>query len=74
MDTRENKSDKLQNEINQVDSPINTSDAQRASDGKSLTNDESANSDPNRSADKASFEPNDINSNDRTRFDGDINI
>jgi hypothetical protein len=58
-----------------VDSPINTKDAKNNGSTKSLTNDESAKTDPNKVPDKASFSDNrKKNIKDKTRFDGNIGI
>lgn len=59
---------------NQIDSPINTQDA-NSKNGESLTNDESANADPNEAEDKASFSDNDQRKpREAGRFDGKIEI
>ncbi|HLA55372.1 MAG TPA: hypothetical protein VK623_04695 [Flavobacterium sp.] len=58
-----------------TDSPINTKDVKKTGSTKSLTNDESAKTDPNKVPDKASFSDNrKKNTKDKTRFDGQIGI
>ncbi len=63
------KRDEQNVDLSSVDSPINT--AAGTNPGHSLTNDESAGTDPNEVPDKASF---DQRQNDRSRFDGEIGI
>jgi len=58
-----------------IDSPINTRNAAGAGSDQSLTQDESADTDPNDVANKASFSDNsDKGKNDTGRFDGNIGI
>lgn len=54
------------------DSPINTKDAYKSETDKSLTHDESPDTDPSQIADKASFS--DKKQNDRSRFEGEVKI
>ena len=56
-----------------LDSPLNTKDAHDYSD-RSLTNDESADTDPNQVPDKATFHPEDEEKTNQDRFDGEIKI
>jgi hypothetical protein len=76
MENRNSKPENYNNAQNQIDSPINTKDAGNNEENRSLTNDESADTDPNQVSDKASFEDTEENenTNDRGRFDGNIGI
>jgi len=62
-----------QNPENNIDSPINTTRENSSSKG-SLTNDESAETDPNQVPDKPGFKNSEEEINDRGRFDGNIGI
>ncbi len=71
MESKKEDTDRTEN---QVDSPINTDGAKgNAGKGESLTNDESASTDPNLVQNKASFSD-DKKANERGKFDGEIGI
>ncbi len=64
----------LNNPEENIDSPINTAGTRNSSSTKSLTPDESADTDPNKVPDKASFSDDERDVNDRGRFDGEVGI
>lgn len=55
-----------------IDSPINTKDAHKKANGQSLTNDESADTDPEKVDDKASFK--EKTDSGRDHYDGEVKI